>query len=227
MAVQDPWAEKAVAFLVQALGVEADVADLAADVVALKREPDAGVSAIELESPGLVAAFLVFHYLLPESGDAGHSQFRADLRELERSNELGGPGPRVLAHGTSGREAYILATTPEVARALSGQPLDEAEPVTLVAPPLEKLLTTRREAAGNLMLFLQRAEVEADRWLTALRSSGYQPGETAATGLTAEESALALHILEKGSTTSLFELMSTLAAVAEDETRQSLKRPAD
>ena len=60
----DSHAVKAAAFLIQALELDDDPAALAGDVLSLKRDPNAGISTLELESSVGPAAFLIYDYQL-------------------------------------------------------------------------------------------------------------------------------------------------------------------
>src|SRR5215218_6440222 len=96
---------KLASFVVQALDLGDSPDDLAAEITALKRDLNAGISSIELDSSVGPAAFLVYHYRLdvPDAeGRSGADLFAADLATLERAAEQDTPGPRILAHATAG-----------------------------------------------------------------------------------------------------------------------------
>jgi hypothetical protein len=202
----DSYALKAAAFLAQVLDLGDDPAILATGVVSLKREAGSGVSTIELESSVGPAAFLIYDYqiaTLEIVGAGGRAQFEADLKTLERAAELDTPGPRILAHAVTGDEAYILATTPAVHRALTGQGADTQVQATeadlLPGPETEKL---RSEAATELIRLLREADAQAGAWLRLIRAeSRFAGAESSGDFLefNEAESALALFLLDNRS----------------------------
>ena len=225
----DSHAVKAAAFLIQALELDDDPAALAADVVSLKRDPNAGISTLELESSVGPAAFLIYDYQLTVANAEGlHGQalFDADLRALERAAEADTPGPRILAHATAGDEAFILATTPAVHRALTGQgpaPALEADESDLL--PGRETATIRSEAANELLRLLREADSVAQRWLRAIQAEG-KLDSAAGSGDFVEfgeaEAALALFVLDDRSIQHLLRALNLFVTSAKAQADQML-----
>ena len=219
----DPFALKVAAFVASALEIEADPADMADEVVALKRDPNAGISTIELRSESGPAPFLVYHYVLEEANDegtTGQALFDQDLATLTRATEQNTPGPRILAHATAEGEAYVLATTPDVFQQLTGAtPLDPE----LDGPPIEPgkaALAVRKRSADNLMKLLRQADAEALNWLRAVKAEGSD------VDLGAEESALALFLIDKGSIKNMLLAINILIENAHDQAAKAMKPDA-
>lgn len=225
----DSHAIKAAAFLAQVLELEDDPAVLATGIVTLKREAGAGVSSIELESSVGPAAFLIYDYqiaTLEIVGAGGRSQFEADLKTLERAAELDTPGPRILAHAISGDEAYILATTPAVHRALTGQ-IDPGEVEVSEAdlPPGPESALQRAEAANELMRLLREADAEAARWLRMIRAESRFSSEGTRgdfLDFNEAESALALYLLDNRSIQHLLQALSVFVESAKERAADAL-----
>jgi len=225
LSVQPEERLRAAAFLCEALGFDLDPAVIAPDVAVLKNDPFARVYTAELESTVGTAAFLIYQYLLTElaaDGRNGHDIFRADLETLEIAAERDTPGPRILAHATTDDEAYILATTPAIHRALMG--LDASESVEATEsdlPPGSNTAAIRRESADELLRLLKLSNDQARRWLAAMHSEGLlaQSGEDLAFGQ--EEAALALFLIDDKSIQDLLRLL----AVMVDATRRQAEEP--
>lgn len=226
--MSDPYAMKAAAFVAQALELTEAPEDLAPHVLALKRDVNAGISTIELESSVGPAAFLIYHYLLPvtdSEGRTGQALFEADLATLERAAAHDAPGPRLLAHALAGDEAYILATTPATYRMLTG----EAEPASLEATEADLLPGSeteriRREAAFDLLRLLQEAENQAGAWLRAIRAEGrLQQASDTPELLTfnEEETALALFLLDERSIGNLLRVLNLMLRSAQAQAQQA------
>ncbi|MER3438246.1 MAG: hypothetical protein C4346_12040 [Chloroflexota bacterium] len=224
---------KAAAFVAQALELEENPQDLASHVLALKRDVNAGISTIELESSVGPAAFLIYHYLLPvtdSEGRTGQALFEADLATLERAAAQDAPGPRLLAHAVAGDEAYILATTPATYRVLTGQ----AEPSAREASEADVLPggeteRTRREAALDVLRLLQEAEQRASSWLRAIQAEGrMQPDSNVADVIPfyEEETALALFLLDERSIGNLLRVLNLILQSAHAQAQQAV-RPDD
>jgi hypothetical protein len=220
---------KAAAFLIQALELDDDPASLAADVVTLKRDANAGISTLELESSVGPAAFLIYDYQLVEvnaEGDSGQALFDADLRTLERAAEADTPGPRILAHAIAGHEAFILATTPAVHRALTGLgpvPTLEADEGDLL--PGRETARIRSEAANDLLRLLREADSAAQRWLRAIQAegkldSGADSGDFVEFG--EAEAALALFVLDDRSIQHLLRALNLFVTSAKEQANQAL-----
>lgn len=216
-------ANKAAAFLTQALDLEDDPGLLAAEVVSLKRDANAGISTLELDSSVGPAAFLIYDYQLDKLNDeltSGRALFEADLRTLERAAEVDSPGPRILAHAVAGDEAFILATTPAVHRALTGQGADpnlEATEADLL--PGEESQRVRSDAANELLRLLRDADAEASRWLRAIQAEGRLAGDAAGefVEFSEAEAALALFLLDDRSIQHLLKALNLFVASAKDQ----------
>lgn len=216
---------KIAAFVIQALDLGDEPAALAGEIVALKRDLNAGISSIELDSSIGPAAFLVYHYLLdvPDAeGRSGRHLFDADLATLERAAAQETPGPRILAHATAGDEAYVLATTPATYRALTGSPpLDDLEATTADLLPGTDTAETRRTAAADLLRLLREADSHASAWLRAIRAEGRLTSGDADTAdflaFNQDETALALFLLDERSIGNLLRVLNLLIAAARQQ----------
>ncbi|MGH2562232.1 MAG: hypothetical protein ACRDJH_24500 [Thermomicrobiales bacterium] len=192
------------AFLTQALDLDDEPSVLAADLLALKHDTNAGIWTIELESSIGPAAFLVYHYqrsIAAADGRTGQDLFDADLATLEQAGERDTPGPRILAHAVAENEAFILATTPATYRALTGEStIADREGSVDDLPRSSDPVQTRRDAASELLTLLGSAERQAQMWLSAIGAQGTpRPGDSATEEtieFTEEESALALFLLD-------------------------------
>jgi hypothetical protein len=225
----DSFAPRIAAFVAQALDLADDPATLAAEVVALKRDANAGISSVELDSSVGPAAFLIYHYLLEaidERGRTGRELFEADLATLERTAEEDAPGPRLLAHALAGDVAYILATTPATYRALTGAPpLDDLEASAGDLLPGAATAETRRAAADELLRLLRAADVQATAWLRAIRAEGRlaADGEDAETlAFNQEETALALFLLDERSIGNLLRVLNLVLTSARRQANEAL-----
>ena len=212
LSVQPEERLRAAAFLCEALGLDLDPAVIAPDVAVLKNDPFARVYTAELESSVGTAAFLIYQYLLTEmapDGRNGNDIFRADLETLEIAAERDTPGPRILAHATTDDEAYILATTPAIHRALMGLDAESLE-ATERDFPAGDTAEIRRESANELLRLLKLSNDQARRWLTAMHADGLlaQPGADLAFGQ--EEAALALYLIDDKSIQDLLRLLSVM-----------------
>jgi hypothetical protein len=183
--------------------------------VPLKRNANAGISSVELDSSVGPAAFLIYHYLLKrknDEGKTGKQLFNADLKTLELAAKRDTPGPRIVAHAIAGDEAFILATTPATFRVLTGTES------TIPPPPEGDLTEARRASALELLRTLRTAEQEAQTWLGAIQA--VQP-TGASLELTAgsvpfleEETALALFLLDDRSIQNLLRVLNILISAA-------------
>jgi len=223
------YAIKAAAFLIQALELDDDPALLADDVVALKRDPNAGISTLELESSVGPAAFLIYDYQLAEvnaEGNSGQALFDTDLRTLERAAEADTPGPRILAHAIAGDEAFILATTPAVHRALTGlgaTPTLEADEGDLL--PGRETARIRSETANDLLRLLREADSAAQRWLRAIQAEGKLDTASGAGDFVEfgeAEAALALFVLDDRSIQHLLRALNLFVTSAKEQANQAL-----
>jgi hypothetical protein len=115
--------EGAAVFLGQVLGLDEAAGNLADDLSPIKRDANAAIFTIQLDSSVGPAAFLVYAYVLDRRGGEGRTGkelFDAGLQTLQQAARYETPGPRALAHAESGDYGYILATTPGTYRALVG-----------------------------------------------------------------------------------------------------------
>jgi hypothetical protein len=205
------------AFVVQALELEDDPRELAPDIVALKRDRNAGISSIELDSSVGPAAFLIYHYALKrknDKGKTGKQLFNADLRTLETAAKRDSPGPRIVAHATADEEGFILATTPSTYRALTGA--DATPP----SPPQGDVTKLRRDSTIDLLQTLRSAEQLAQTWLSAIEADSECISDSASDQLAnslsflEEESALALFLLDDRSIQNLLHVLNILISAA-------------
>jgi hypothetical protein len=226
----DHHAQKAAAFIVQVLDLPSIPDDLASEIVSLKRESNSGVSSIELDSTVGPAAFLIYDYQLPvvdAGGTYGKAKFEADLKTLERAAELDTPGPRILAHATTDGEAFILATTPAVHRALTGfvdaSDLEATEGDLL---PGAETYQIRQDAASELMDILRNADQVADRWLRSIQSEGRLTPESAGEDFLdfgEAEAALALYLLDDRSIRHLLRALNLFVASARAQASDAIE----
>lgn len=221
---------KIAAFVIQALDLADDPETLAAEIIALKRDLNAGISSVELDSSIGPAAFLIYHYLLndvSQDGQTGRVLFDADLATLERAAEQNTPGPRILAHATAGNEAYILATTPTTFHALTGtKPTSGLEATAADLPPGAESAAVRRSAADDLLRLLRDANEQATTWLSALQAEGRlatnEPDELLT--FNEEESALALFLLDDRSIGNLLRVLNLFVTSARRQASDATRR---
>ena len=221
---------KLASFVVQALDLGDEPAALATEIVALKRDLNAGISSIDLDSSVGPAAFLVYHYRLdvPDAeGRSGADLFAADLATLERAAEQETPGPRILAHATAGDEAYILATTPATYRAITGAPpLEAIEATAADLLPGTDTAEARRTAAAELLRLLREANTQATTWLRAIQAEGRLPSDDIGAAdqliFNDEESALALFLLDDRSIGNLLRVLNLLLTTAREQAADAL-----
>jgi hypothetical protein len=226
----DRRALKIASFMIQALDLDVDPSALAPDLVEMKRDPNAGISSIELDSSVGPAAFLIYDYqlaVLDGAGKTGQATFEADLATLERASSLDAPGPRILAHAISGDEAFILATTPAVHRALTGAgAASEIEATEAELLPGSETARIRSEAAEELLSLLRAADGQAQRWLRAIRadaSLGAAEGGSDLVEFNPAEAELALFLLDERSIQHVLQALSLLVegAKAQAETTRN------
>jgi hypothetical protein len=196
----DQWSSRIAAFVVQALELELDPADLIPEIVALKRDDDTGTSAVELQSSIGPTPFLVYHYTMSH---AGKRRLEADIATLEKAATLDTPGPRIVAHATTDEDAFILATTPGVHSALTGT--ERAAPKR---PPMP-LDRARTRVPDRLVEKLREANRLAGDWLGAIKLAGEDGAELE---LTDQEAALALYLLDETSIRDLLQTLNLLLA---------------
>jgi hypothetical protein len=230
--MSDDLSIKIAAFVIQALDLGDEPAALAGEIVALKRDLNAGISSLELDSSIGPAAFLVYHYLLDvldTEGRSGRDLFDADLATLERAAAQETPGPRIVAHATAGNEAYVLATTPATYRALTGAPpLADLEATAADLLPGAKTAETRRTAAAELLRLLRDANAQASAWLRAIQAEGrLGSGDTDSAELLTfneDETALALFLLDERSIGNLLRVLNLLIAAARQQAGEAARQ---
>ena len=195
-------------FVIQALELDVDAAELAAEIVPLKRDPESGISALELASSIGPTPFLVYHYDINATREA----LNADLATLEKAATLDTPGPRIVAHATAEESAFILATTPSIQRAMTGE-------APAPAPTAIEQKRARSRLPDRLGDTLREANTLAGQWLAAIEAARAQ-GQTE---LTRQEAALALQVLDDGSVQNLLRALNVLLASARHTAAESLK----
>lgn len=208
----EPISLRLAAFVNEALELDEDTAALAVEILPFKRDSNAGISTIELDSSIGVAAFLIYHYELniaDEEGRQGSELFQTDLRTLERAATLNTPGPRILAHAVTDDEAFILATTPSTHRALTGAEPEESAP----SIPEEKRDEVRKETATNLLRLLSEANAQARDWLAAMQLSG-EATSTEQVDFHAEETGLALFLMDQNNIHHLLQVLNLMVQSA-------------
>ena len=216
----EPIALRLAAFVNEALDLDEDLNALAVEILPFKRDVNAGISTIELDSSIGVAAFLIYHYELnvtDDAGETGSGLFQSDLRTLERATTLNTPGPRIVAHAVTDDEAFILATSPATHRALTGADEDDSPPVV----PEDAREDVRKETATNLLRLLSEANAQARDWLAAMQLSG-EAASASQIDFYPEETGLALFLLDESSIRQLLQVLNVMvqsarASVADTE----------
>jgi hypothetical protein len=208
--MSDPWSPRIAAFIVQALDLKVEPAELLDEIVALKRDDSSGISAVELQSSIGPTPFLIYYYALR---DGQKDRFDADVATLEKAASLDTPGPRIVAHAVTEDDAYILATTPSVQRRLTGQ----ADP-TPKRPPMP-VQRARTSVPDRLVEKLREANRLAGDWLAAIRTVSERGEEIS---LTDQEAALALYLLDDRSIQDLLQALNVLLTSARSQTDQTL-----
>jgi hypothetical protein len=219
----------AAVFLGQVLGLDESPEYLANDLSPIKRDTNAGIFTIQLDSSVGPAAFLVYAYVLDRRGGDGRSGqelFDAGLQTLQQAARYESPGPRALAHAESGGHGYILATTPGTYRALVGESGtgDDLEATTADLATLQDLDKARGEAAETLLATLKQANEQATLWLDAIRLAG-QAGEDDEGDLiefNERETELALHLLDETSIGNLLQALNLLVSTAQESAASAI-----
>lgn len=216
-------------FLQQVLDLEEDPTGLANDLSIIKRDSNAAIYTIQLESSVGLAAFLVYTYVLRERGGDGHTGqelFDAGLETLQLAASRDTPGPRAVAHAATEMHGFILATTPGTYRALTGQGSPDA-----LEPSAEDLIATedtdrvRAEAAEELLDLLKKANEQAQIWLRAIQAATFSaPGseEEALVSFSEAETELALFLLDDESIGDLLRSLNLLVQTAQEQTRHAV-----
>lgn len=224
----DEMAEVAAIFLGSVLGLEDDADALAEDLSAMKRDSNASIYTIQLESSVGPAAFLVYGYLLDERGGDGHTGkelYDSGLATLQQAAARNSPGPRAVAHGESGDYGFIVATTPGTYRALAGEtepaPVLEPEPQDVLSP--REMDRLRADTADELLQLLRDANDRAGQWLRAIQHASQEDAEAdELLAFNESETALALFLLDDQSIGDLLRTLNLLVATAQQHTATAL-----
>jgi len=220
----------AAVFVSQVLGLTDPATDLAGDLSPIKRDVNASVYTIQLESSVGPAAFLVYAYVLDDRGGEGHTGkelFDAGLATLQQAAQRSSPGPRAVAHAETDSYGFILATTPGTYRALTGMPERSApqEPSPDMRPTIEDVSRIRSDAAQDLLASLRTANAQATHWLDAVqRSSDIDddvPGEDSIV-FSEEETELALFLLDDESIGNLLRALNKLVSTAQRQAAEAV-----
>lgn len=220
----------AAAFLGQVLGLADQPDHLATDLSPIKRDSNASIFTIQLESSVGPAAFLVYAYHMRERGGDGHTGkelFDTGLETLQQAARHATPGPRAVAHAESGDFGYILATTPGTYRALThGRDADaslEATRADFTTP--EASLRIRAETAKELLTSLKIANTQATDWLEAVNASDRSTGaarDDVSIEFTEDETELALFLLDNDSIGNLLRALNLLVSTAQMQASAAL-----
>lgn len=216
-------------FLVQALDLMDSPDEIAGDLSPMKRDSNAAISSIQLETSIGLAGFLVYTYVLDRTGGDGKSGkelYDTGLETLQLAATRNTPGPRPVAHADTEEYGFILATAPGTYRALMGHTSTTA----IEAQPDDALTignteTIRAEAATELFDLLQKANEQAQNWLSALQAASRQAHEDADAGMiafTEPETELAIFLLDDDSVGALLRTMNLLVATAQDQAAQAM-----
>jgi hypothetical protein len=225
----DDLAVAAAVFLAQVLELEDDPAVLTDDLSVIKRDQNASIYTIQLESSVGPAAFLVYTYLLDVTGGDGHTgkeHFDAGLATLQQAATRNTPGPRAVAHAETDLHGFILATTPGTYRALAGETsMTTLEPSPEDMPATGETDKVRSEAAEDLLQLLQDANAQARTWMTAIQSASYRDQDDDSGDMiefTEAETELALFLLDDSSIGDLLRALNMLVATAQQRTADAL-----
>ncbi|MGI8964365.1 MAG: hypothetical protein ACR2GI_07670 [Thermomicrobiales bacterium] len=230
---QDPIRHGAAVFIGEVLGITDSPDYLASDLSPIKRDANASIYTIQLDSSVGPAAFMVYAYVLDERGGDGRTgkeNFDLGLATLQKAAERSTPGPRSVAHTETGDFGFILATTPGTYRALAGE--SEASDPPGSAPEefigREESDRIRGELAQELLRTLRTANAHASEWLSAVRIASQSdiPDEGGIDDLlefTEDETELALYLLDDQSIGNLLRALSLLVATAQQHTAKALE----
>ena len=221
----------AAAFLAQVVGLDRDreaIEDLAADLGAIKRDANAAIYTIQLDSNIGPAAFLVYAYLLDErggDGQTGRDLYEAGLATLAEAAHRASPGPRAVAHAETTMAGFILATTPGTYRALQGENVPQDESVVpqpsepqLNMPSSAEIDQQRADSAIALLSLLRDANQTATDWLTALQMAGAsEPNGDELIEFNDDETALALFLLDEQSIGDLLKTLNLIVSAAQQQ----------
>ena len=216
----DPMRPVAASFLGEVLDI-ADGDMLSQDLSAIKRDTNASIYTIQLDSSVGPAAFLVYAYVLGERGGDGHTGqelFENGLATLQQAAQRATPGPRAVAHAEDGTYGFILATTPGTYRALTGEapPITDLEATPADLLPVDDAARVRSELAQELLASLKQANQQATDWMKAIQSVDAN-GEAAddILAFTSDETELALYLLDDNSIGNLLNALNLLVTSAQ------------
>lgn len=216
-------------FLIQALELTDSPEEIANDLSPMKRDSNAAISSIQLDTSIGLAGFLVYTYVLNRTGGdgkTGKELFDTGLETLQLAANRNTPGPRPVAHADTDEYGFILATAPGTWRALMGHTSTES----IEAQPDDALTvgnteSIREEAARELFDLLQKANTQAVNWLSAIRAASRQAQEDPDQGtisFTESETELAIFLLDDDSVGALLRTMNMLVATAQDQAAQAM-----
>ncbi len=232
----DPVLQGAAIFLGQVLGIADSPDYLASDLSPIKRDANASIFTIQLDSSVGPAAFLVYAYALRQRGGDGRTGkdlFDAGLDTLQQAAQRSTPGPRAVAHTETDDLGFILATTPGTFRALAGDPeIEDSSPVRMLddrdLAAIEEVERIRGEIALDLLDSLRGANHQATEWLAAIEASGQSGGDDGlpddSHAFTAEETELALYLLDDDSIGNLLRALNLLVTSAQQQAANGLER---
>ncbi|MCO5215467.1 MAG: hypothetical protein M9934_00710 [Thermomicrobiales bacterium] len=216
-------------FLVQALDLTDRAEDIAADLSPMKRDANAAISSIQLDTSIGLAGFLVYTYILNRvggEGKTGQELFDSGLETLQLAASRNTPGPRPVAHAATDDHGFILATAPGTWRALMGH-----TPTSNIEAQPDDALTTanteqiREEAASQLFDLLRQANAQATTWLNALQAASrqaHEDGTDPMIAFTDAETELALFLLDEDSVGALLRTMNLMVATAQEQAAEAM-----
>jgi len=229
---RDPIRHGAALFIGEVLGITESPDYLASDLSPIKRDANASIFTIQLDSSVGPAAFMVYAYLLDERGGDGRTGkelFDMGLATLQQAGARSTPGPRAVAHAETDDYGFILATTPGTYRALAGETpgSDRNEAAATEVFTVEESSSVRGELAQELLTTLRAANAQASEWLSAVlhaSQSDFTDGEGIGDLLqfTEDETELALYLLDDESIGNLLRALSLLVATAHQHTANAL-----
>lgn len=214
-------------FVVQALELNDSPEDIAADLSTMKRDSNASIASIQLDTSVGLAAFLVYTYILDRTGGDGHTGkelFDMGLETMQLAVSRNSPGPRPVAHASTDEYGFILATAPGTWRALTGA----ASTSTIEAQPDDALTFAnteqiRADAASRLFDLLREANAEAESWMNALQAASRQATDDGSViAFTDPETELALFLLDDDSVGALLRTMNLLVATAQNQAAEAM-----
>lgn len=216
-------------FLIQALELDDAPEAIGNDLSPMKRDSNAAISSIQLDTSIGLAGFLVYTYVLNRTngdGKTGKELFDTGLETLQLAANRNTPGPRPVAHADTEEYGFILATAPGTWRALTGQ----TSTASIEAQPDDALTignteSIRSEAASELFDLLQKANTQAQNWLNGIQAASRQAQENPDEGMitfTESETELAIFLLDDESVGSLLRAMNMLVATAQDQAAQAM-----